>query len=175
MSKIKLGRTKSHREALIRNQMRSLFTHGSIVTTTAKAKALKQKAESFLSKMESETLETTRKKYTILGKDELVKKAMEYIKNGDSKVSIVKISFRDGDASETSKVSLVGYDKLFAKVKAEVKGKKGSKKESKRERLVDELENQKEQIEAKAKSEKKGLNLRDRFVKKERAKSRSGI
>ena len=170
-SNAKLGRTKSHREALMRNQMSSLFTNGFLVTTTPKAKVLKQKTESFLHKIENDTLETKRLMYTILGKKELVKKAFEYSEKGEKKVSIVKISFRDGDSAETSKVTLIGFAKLFGKKKVTRK----SKKESKKEEAVEDVERQKEQIEVKAKSEKKFLNIKDRFVKKERAKSRSGI
>ncbi len=171
VSKSKLGRTKSHREALVRNQMRSLFTNGFLVTTTVKAKVLKQKTESFLYKIETESLVNTRLMHTVLGKDELVKRAFEYVKSGEKKVSTVKVSFRSGDSAETSKIMLVGFDTLFGKKKTKSKGKKASKKQE----AAETSEKQRERIEAKAKSEKKGLNLRDRFIKKERAKTRSGI
>ncbi len=171
VSKIKLGRTKSHRESMIRNQMRSLFTHGFVVTTTPKAKILKQKSDSFLHKIEKEDLDTTRMMHVVLGKEDLVSKALKYLKGGDKKVSIVKVSFRDGDLAETSKVSLLGFDKVFAKKKAVSK----SSTKSKKKEAVENAGKQRENIEVKAKAEKKGLNLRDRFIKKERAKSRSGI
>ena len=41
----KLSRTASHREALLRNMATSLFRHGRISTTTAKAKELRPFAE----------------------------------------------------------------------------------------------------------------------------------
>jgi large subunit ribosomal protein L17 len=107
LSGSKLGRTKSHREALVRNQMRSLFTSGYVVTTTTKAKVLKQTAESFLSKVDGESLDITRKMHSVLGNKDLVKKCIDYLAKGEKKVSIVKVSFRDGDSAEMSKVTLL--------------------------------------------------------------------
>ncbi len=42
---VKLGRTASHRKALFRNLLSSLFEHGSIITTEAKAKEVKRRAD----------------------------------------------------------------------------------------------------------------------------------
>ena len=42
---VKLGRTASHRRAMFRNLLSSLFEHGSIITTDAKAKELKRRAD----------------------------------------------------------------------------------------------------------------------------------
>ncbi len=172
LSKAKLGRTKSHREALMRNQMRSLFTNGSLVTTTPKAKALKQTAESFLSKVEVESLEHTRAMYNMLGSKDLVKKCAEYIKKGENKVSIVKVSFRDGDSAETSKVTLIDFDKLFGKKKVTLESKKTGKK---KEVEVKEETGKTQKVNVEKKTEKKFLNIKDKFVNKERAKSRSGL
>jgi large subunit ribosomal protein L17 len=169
VSKIKLGRTKSHRQALIRNQMRSLFDHGFVVTTTAKAKVLKQKTESFLSKISKESLETRRLMHITLGEQDLVNKVAEYVQKTDKKVSIVKFGFRDGDNAETSKVSLLGYTELFGKKK--VQKRKSTK--SKGKKVVQ--EKQEKVVPEEKKADKGLLNIKDRFVKKERATSRSGL
>jgi large subunit ribosomal protein L17 len=42
---VKLGRTAAHRKALFRNLLSSLFLHGSLVTTEAKAKEVKRRAD----------------------------------------------------------------------------------------------------------------------------------
>lgn len=42
---VKLNRTASHRRALFRNLLSSLFVHGHIVTTEAKAKEVKRRAD----------------------------------------------------------------------------------------------------------------------------------
>jgi len=52
IKKKKLGRTKTHRESLMRNLLRSLFDHNYVVTTTAKAKALKQRIKKEISFLE---------------------------------------------------------------------------------------------------------------------------
>lgn len=43
--KAKLGKTASHRKAMFRNMLSSLFEHGSVTTTDAKAKELKRRAD----------------------------------------------------------------------------------------------------------------------------------
>lgn len=42
---VKLGRTAAHRKALFRNLLSSLFEHGAITTTDAKAKEVKRRAD----------------------------------------------------------------------------------------------------------------------------------
>jgi large subunit ribosomal protein L17 len=43
-----LGRTSAHRRALLRNLLSSLFEHGSIITTEAKAKEVKSRADKLI-------------------------------------------------------------------------------------------------------------------------------
>jgi len=43
--KAKLGKTAAHRKAMFRNMLSSLFEHGSVTTTDAKAKELKRRAD----------------------------------------------------------------------------------------------------------------------------------
>lgn len=47
--KAKLGMTSSHRKAMFRNMLSSLFEHGAITTTDAKAKELKRRADILIS------------------------------------------------------------------------------------------------------------------------------
>jgi len=44
----KLSRTKAHRRALFRNLLSALFTHGSIITTEAKAKEVKKRVDKLI-------------------------------------------------------------------------------------------------------------------------------
>lgn len=184
--KRKLGRKKSHREALIQNQIRSLFSSGYVVTTTPKAKVLKSNAEVFMSKGKEEDLEFSRYIHTILGKKDLVKKVREYLKKGEKKVSISKVGFRDGDLGEKSKVVLVGFDKVFApkkEDKEETKKKKVVKKSE--DKSVVEQKDIKEDVEKDRDKDKGSVNkglmnrlntdLKTKFNKKERARSRAGL
>ena len=79
IKRAKLGRKKSHRESLIDNLLRSLFDHNYVVTTTTKAKVLKQNAESLIEvgKKKGEDLNFMRKLNNVLGKETIVKKYLE--------------------------------------------------------------------------------------------------
>ncbi len=172
----KLGRKKSGREALIRNQIRSLFTYGFLVTTTPKAKALKSEVESFLSKTSEDSLQTQRTLYSVLGNASLVQKASKLLKEGENKVGIIKVGFRDGDNAETSKVSLLSYEDVFGKKKKSVRSKKKDKKEEKKKGETEFVEEKKDdKVVEKGEVDKSKLNIKDRFINKERARSRSGI
>ena len=113
IKRAKLGRKKSHRESLIDNLLRSLFDHNYVVTTTTKAKVLKQKAESLIEvgKKKGENVDFMRKLNTVLGKQAIVKKYLEYVKKDKAGVGFVRVGFRDGDNAEISRVYLLGLDK----------------------------------------------------------------
>lgn len=174
MSGAKLGRQKAHRESLMRNQMRSLFSNGFLVTTTPKAKALKQKAESFLSKVKEDSLEKKRLMYSVFDDTSLVEKTAKYLKEKEGRVSIIKVGFRDGDNAEMSKITLLDYAELFGKKKGTKKITKSKEVKKKGEtEFVEEKKNDK--VLEKGEVDKSALNIKEKFVKKERAKSRSGI
>ena len=126
----KLGRKKSHRESLINNLLRSLFDHNYVITTTSKAKILKQNAESLVEvgKKKGENVDFVRKLRDILGKETLVKKYLEYIKKEKAGVGFVRVGFRAGDNAELSRVYLLGLDK---KKSATPKSKKEENKKKK--------------------------------------------
>ncbi|KUK67201.1 MAG: 50S ribosomal protein L17 [candidate division WS6 bacterium 36_33] len=131
IKRAKLGRKKSHRESLIDNLLRSLFDNNYVVTTTTKAKVLKQNAESLIEvgKKKGESIDFIRKLNNVLGKETIVKKYLEYIKKDNAGVGFVRVGFREGDNAELSRVYLLGLDK---KRSAEPKSKKedGKKKEN---------------------------------------------
>ncbi|MCB9789394.1 hypothetical protein H6763_02710 [Candidatus Nomurabacteria bacterium] len=179
----KLGRKVSHRRSLIKNQVRSILTYGKVTTTTPKAKVLKANVESYLNDLNSKAEKV--RKYellTLLGDDSSANKMVEYLKSSP-KVKIVKVGFRDGDNAEVSRVSLQGFS---SKVKKDIKTQKSvvqktplkqdtkDKKPPVQDEDAVELREAKEERESdKAKSLAK--NLKNRFVGKERARSRSGI
>jgi large subunit ribosomal protein L17 len=174
----KLGRTASHRKALIKNQLRSVLSTGKIKTSTVKAKVLKGELESMfnnIKKSKENDINLIRQLKKILGSDELVKKAIELGKKDGVKVTIKKVGFRDGDNTEMSIVEIEGF-----KTEQKKEVKKGKKKEEKQEKQ-EELENVIEQ--KKVEEKKKGiLNLgrkpavqKTAPIKKERARTRSGL
>lgn len=162
----KLGRKKAHRESLIRNQMRGLFTTGALRTTTPKAKVMKSKAQSLIAQMKKEeiTLERRRRLQTMFGNTELVQKAIKYSKKTNTGVSIVKVGFRAGDNAEMSRIELIGF-------KTKKKTKKVVKKEEEVKDIVDKDINK----DIAKRKVSKIRKTKVRTVKKERAKSRSGL
>ncbi len=162
----KLGRTRSHREALISNQLKTLFEYGYVKTTTPKAKVLKTRADRLISKY-SDSLSFRREIGEILGSKKLVDLYIKYAKKESKGVKILKVGFRPGDMSEVSRVELLNFkEKKIAKQESvEKKEKKEKKKES--NKAVDQkiLSRNKQKVSVKK-------NMR---VSKERAKSRSGL
>jgi large subunit ribosomal protein L17 len=168
----KLGKTSSHRKALIQNQLRSILANGKVKTSSVKAKVLRGELESLLNSVKlgkEGDLSLTKKLYRVFGKSELVKKIMEVGKKDDVKVSVKKVGFRIGDNTEMSLVEISGFkNKEKSKKKAETEvGKK-----------------EEEVVETKKSEEiKKGiLNLGTKTlskkvepIKKERARTRSGL
>lgn len=57
----KLGRTSSHRKAMIANMLKSLVCHGRIETTVAKAKTLKSSADRLITLAKRNSLATRRR------------------------------------------------------------------------------------------------------------------
>ncbi|MHC1716467.1 MAG: bL17 family ribosomal protein [Candidatus Dojkabacteria bacterium] len=163
IKKLKLGRKTAHRKSLIHNLLRSLFDKNYVVTTTAKAKVLKLKAESLVSKGKSKKGELVfrRDLQVIFGNSALVKKYQEYVEKDDSGVGFVRVGFRAGDNAEQARVFLMGI--------------KGKKKIAKK---VEDKEKKKVNIE-----EKKNVNIDMNkkvdtttvITRTDRAKSRSGL
>lgn len=173
IQKKKLGRKRSHRKALVINQTRSLFGRGYIVTTSQKAKVLKGEVEGLLSKIgKQDELSRVRKLKKVFKNDSLIDSFNKYVKSGDSKVSIVKVGFRDGDNAELSKISLVGFSVPKSKSGS------GSKVSSKSKKAKVDSSNETDSGEQHEKT--LGKNIKKRFKKtfggnKERARSRSGL
>jgi len=131
----KLGRKKTHRESLIRNLLRSLFDNNYVVTTTAKAKVLKQSASSLIEegKNKGDDKAFSMKLEEILGKGDLVEKYKDYLKKEDIGAGFVRVCFRAGDNAEMSRVFLLGLDKKAKAKKSTKEDEKGKKKEKKEE------------------------------------------
>ena len=113
----KLGRKASHRRALVKNQLKSLFENGKVHTTTPKAKVLKSNAESLISSVTEMDLNTRRRLQGKLISSDALKNFETYMSAKDKAVKIVKVGFRAGDNAETSRVSLQGFSKAIGDAK----------------------------------------------------------
>jgi large subunit ribosomal protein L17 len=102
---VKLGRSQSHRDALLANQVCSLIEHNRIKTTLAKAKAVRPLAEKMVTLGKKKTLHARRTALaTLRHNEDAVKKLFEEVaprcgtRNGGY-TRIVKLGFRKSDAA----------------------------------------------------------------------------
>ena len=126
----KLGRNTSHRRALLRNLVTSLIERERMVTTVAKAKALRPLAEKMITLGKAETLHARRQAAAFLETPASVKKAFDTLsarfmgRNGGY-VRITHLGWRAGDGADMALVELVGSE---LKEKAPEKKKKAEGK-----------------------------------------------
>ena len=115
-----LGRTASHRNAMLANMACSLIKHKRITTTLAKAKALKKYVEPLITRSKNDTTTSRRVVFRYLQNKYAV---TELFKEISTKVAdrpggytrIIKLGFRQGDAAEMCFIELVDYDENMAK------------------------------------------------------------
>lgn len=121
-----LGRKKAHREALLSNLACQLIEHKRIVTTLAKAKALRVYAEPLITKAKTNTTHERRVVFSYLQDKEAVKELFGAVaeKVGGRPggyTRIIKLGTRPGDAAETALIELVDFNEIYGKGKGEVK------------------------------------------------------
>lgn len=103
----KLGRTSSHRNAMLANMVCSLIVHKRVTTTLAKAKAVRSVAEKMVTLGKSGTLHDRRLAASRLHQEDAVKILFNEIapaqksRNGGY-TRIVKLAQRQGDAAEVA-------------------------------------------------------------------------
>ena len=121
-----LGRTASHRSAMLANMAISLIMHKRITTTVAKAKALKKYVEPLLTKAKEDSTNSRRVVFSYLQNKEAIKELFGPVaeKVGDRPggyTRIIKLGFRQGDAAPVCFIELVDFDPEMAKGEAKKK------------------------------------------------------
>ncbi len=132
---VKLGRTTSHRDAMLANMATSLLLHEKITTTTIKAKALRPMVDRLITVAKKGNLHSQRQvARTIKDKEALKKLFQEIVPKLNDRVSgfsrVLRSGFRQGDGAEMAVVE------LLIERPAEVSEKK---KEGKLKRLTGKL------------------------------------
>lgn len=113
-----LGRTASHRSAMLSNMACSLIEHKRINTTVAKAKALRVYVEPLLTKAKEDTTHNRRIVFSYLQNKEAVAELFRTVapkiaeRNGGY-TRIIKTGFRPGDAADTALIELVDFNELY--------------------------------------------------------------
>ncbi|HEX8024296.1 50S ribosomal protein L17 [Mucilaginibacter sp.] len=113
-----LGRTTSHRKAMLANMATSLILHKRITTTLAKAKVLRGYVEPLLTKSKSDTTHSRRTVFSYLqDKDAtsiLFREVAEKIANRPGGYTrIIKLENRLGDNAEMAIIELVDYNTVY--------------------------------------------------------------
>jgi large subunit ribosomal protein L17 len=126
-----LSRTKAHRDALLSNLACQLIAHKRIVTTVAKAKALRVYVEPLITKSKENTTHQRRVVFSYLQDKvaitELFSTVAEKIAGRPGGYTrIIKLGARPGDNAEKALIELVDFNEIYGKGKGEAKaaGKK---------------------------------------------------
>ena len=122
---LKLGRTSSHRRAMLANMVSSLFFSGRIETTLVKAKAARRMAERMITLGKQGTLHGRRLAVARMHDEGAVKKLFDEIAPAftgrqGGYTRIIKLGQRRGDAAETCLLMLVEAGEVAAKETAAV-------------------------------------------------------
>ena len=115
-SGLKLNRTSSHRNAMFRNMVTSLFKHDRLKTTDAKAKELRRWADSIVTLAKRGDLHARRQALAIIRERRIVDKLFDEAEDKYGKVNggytrITKIGYRSGDAASLSLIELIAAEK----------------------------------------------------------------
>ena len=129
-----LGRTASHRKAMLSNMANSLIEHKRINTTVAKAKELKKYIEPLVTKSKVDSTHNRRTVFAYLKSKEAVTELFREVavKVGDRPggyTRIIKTGNRLGDNAEMCMIELVDFNEIYGADKAAKKGtRRGRKK-----------------------------------------------
>ena len=118
--KIKLGRKKAHRGALLANLACSLIEHKRINTTVTKAKALKRFIEPLVTKTKEDSTHNRRIVFRYIRNKKSVSELFRSISNkiGDRPggyTRIIKLGRRMGDNADMAMIEFVDFNELYTK------------------------------------------------------------
>lgn len=129
-----LGRTSSHRKAMLSNMASSLILHKRIKTTVAKAKALRPYVEPLINRAKTDNTHSRRMVFSYLqdkhAVSELFREVAEKVADRPGGYTrILKLGNREGDAAEICYIELVDYNENMLSAKSG-----GEKKRTRRSR-----------------------------------------
>lgn len=132
-----LGRSKSHREAMLANMASSLIMHKRINTTVAKAKALRKYVEPIITMAKNDTTASRRLAFSYLRDKEAVKELFGPVadKVGNRPggyTRIIRTGLRLGDNASMCFIELVDFNDNMTKAASTTKGE--GKKRTRRSR-----------------------------------------
>jgi large subunit ribosomal protein L17 len=133
----RLGRTTSHRKALMRTMVTEFFENEKIITTVSKAKELRPVAEKMITLGKRDTLHARRQALAFIRKKPVVFKLFDSLaprfadRNGGY-TRILRLGVRPGDAAEVALLEFVDAEERKEAARKAAAKKKTSKKASKK-------------------------------------------
>lgn len=120
----RLGRTSSHRDAMLRNMVTSLLDQERIVTTVAKAKEARIVTEQMITLGKKGDLHARRQAMSYIRSKSVVAKlfdqlSSQYAERNGGYTRIIRTGSRLGDAAPMAILELVEYKDAVSEVKAE--------------------------------------------------------
>lgn len=120
----KLGRTTSHRKAMLRNMVTSLLEHERIVTTVPKAKEARRVTEKMITLGKRGDLHARRQALAYIRSKDIVAKLFDelsgqYADRQGGYTRIIRTGHRSGDAAPMAIVELVGYEDVRSEAEGE--------------------------------------------------------
>lgn len=155
---LKLNRTTSHRTAMFRNMVTSLFKHERIRTTDTKAKELRRWADQVITLAKRGDLHARRQALSIIREKGVVHKLFaeaneRFGSSAGGYTRIVKLGRRPGDAAPISLIELVAPEA-------------GAKKKKKKKAAKPTAEKKKTKVDKKAEAETKDVKIKPETKKK---------
>lgn len=131
-----LGRTASHRSAMLSNMASSLILHKRINTTLAKAKALRKYVEPLLTKSKDDSTNSRRVVFAYLQNKESVHELFSVVADKIAArpggyTRILKTGSRLGDSAEMCIMELVDFNELMLQESAPKKARRSRRAGSK--------------------------------------------
>jgi large subunit ribosomal protein L17 len=131
----KLGRTSSHKEAMLRNMVTSIIKHERIRTTDMKAKELRKVAEKMITLGKKGSLHARRQALAVVRDRTMVGKLFgelteRYRNREGGYTRIIKAGYRFGDNAPVSIVEFIPDEKKKEKAKPKTKSKTKAKEKA---------------------------------------------
>jgi len=133
---VKLNMTSSHKQAMFRNMVTSLFKYDRIRTTDVKAKELRRWADHMVTLAKRGDLHARRQAMSIIREKDIVHKLFEEASERFGSISggytrVIKLGRRPGDAAPVSLIELVTAESRDQKKKPAKKAKSTAPKKAK--------------------------------------------
>lgn len=123
-----LGRTPSHRKAMLSNMATSLIMHKRITTTVAKAKELRSYVEPLITRSKDDTTHSRRTVFSLLQDKVAVAELFREIatkvgRRPGGYTRVIKLGKRLGDNADMAMMELVDFNELLLSEKSGAKTK----------------------------------------------------